>query len=211
MNCSDITRTCFICHAPDVWVNPRKDDQESYHFEYDTSYHMSKENDKSSSKDKDDSGSDNAGRSLNSSEFIHTEDERNLNAEWQKQWKDKHLINYADKEWRKQFLNSYQDGNGHLSILSRAKWLCLYGVLFENAKDYLLCIFGRHGIFGFEIEEIPTLKSLCKNSKSMLPSEGFEEVSKNYNELEDDAKRIFVEGLDSKAISYKYWDWILEK
>lgn len=61
------------------------------------------------------------------------------------------------------------------------------------------------------VEKIPTLNSLCKNSKSMLPSEGFEYVSKNYNELEDDAKRIFVEGLDSKAISYKYWDWVLEE
>lgn len=59
--------------------------------------------------------------------------------------------------------------------------------------------------------EIPTLNSLCKNSKTMLPAEGFEYVSVNYNALEDNAKRIFVEGLDSKAISYKYWDWVLEK
>lgn len=152
MNCSDITRTCFICHDPDVWVNPRKDDIEPYHFEYDPSYPMSKEKDNSGSKDKADSGSGNSGRSSNSSEFIHTEDERNLNAEWQKQWKDKTLIDYADKGWRRQYPDSYKDGNRHLSILSRAKWLCLYGVLFENAKNYLINTFGRHGISEFEIE-----------------------------------------------------------
>lgn len=65
-------------------------------------------------------------------------------------WTD--LINYADKGWRKQYPDSYKDGNRHLSILSRAKWLCLYGVLFENAKDYLINTFGRHGISEFEIE-----------------------------------------------------------
>lgn len=59
--------------------------------------------------------------------------------------------------------------------------------------------------------EIPTLNSLCKNSKSMLPAEGFEYIEANYNKWKDKAKRIFVEGLDSKAISYKYWDWVLEK
>lgn len=46
--------------------------------------------------------------------------------------------------------------------------------------------------------EIPTLNSLCKNSKSMLPAEGFEYIEANYNKWKDKAKRIFVEGLDSK-------------
>lgn len=59
--------------------------------------------------------------------------------------------------------------------------------------------------------EIPTLNSLCKKSKSMLPAEGFELIEANYNKWKDKAKRIFVEGLDSKAISYKYWDWVLEE
>ena len=36
-------------------------------------------------------------------------------------------------------------------------------------------------------------------------------IEANYNKWKDKAKRIFVEGLDSKAISYKYWDWVLEK
>lgn len=65
---------------------------------------------------------------------------------------DKQFINYADKIWRKQYPNSNQDCNRLLSILLRAKWLCFYGVFFENAKDYLLNTFGRYGIFEFEIE-----------------------------------------------------------
>ena len=48
--------------------------------------------------------------------------------------------------------DSYEDGHRHQSILSRAKWLCLYGVLYENALDYLQNTFGRHGISPEDIE-----------------------------------------------------------
>lgn len=143
MNCSDITRTCFICHDPDIWVNPRKDSLEPYHYVYDPSIPMPER--------KTYSSSNNNGK-VCSSEFIHTPEERTLNSMWQKQWTDKTLINYADKEWRKQYPDSYKDGYRHRSILSRAKWLCLYGVLYNNAKDYLMNTFGRHGISEYEIE-----------------------------------------------------------
>lgn len=56
--------------------------------------------------------------------------------------------------------------------------------------------------------DIPTLNSLCKNAKTNLPSEGFEFIEPKYNEL-GDGKRIFVEGLDSKAINYTRWNWVL--
>lgn len=58
---------------------------------------------------------------------------------------------------------------------------------------------------------IPTLNSLCKKEKNMLPSEGFEFVSPTYNTLDKNGKRVFVEGLDSEAIGYPYWDWVLEQ
>ena len=45
----------------------------------------------------------------------------------------------------------------------------------------------------------------------MLPSEGFEFVSPKYNSLDDNGKRVFVEGLDSKAINYPHWDWVLKE
>lgn len=58
---------------------------------------------------------------------------------------------------------------------------------------------------------IPTLNSLAKNSKTRIPSEGFEFVSKTYNDQDYNGKLTFVEGLDSKATKYKYWDWVLKK
>jgi len=59
--------------------------------------------------------------------------------------------------------------------------------------------------------DIPTLNSLCKNSKTFLPSEGFEYVSPKYKGMNENEKSIFVEGLDSRAIKYEHWDWVLEK
>lgn len=59
--------------------------------------------------------------------------------------------------------------------------------------------------------EIPTLNSLCKNAKTMLPSEGFEFVSPKYNELDDNGKRKFVTGLDTDAIKYPFGDWVLKE
>ena len=58
---------------------------------------------------------------------------------------------------------------------------------------------------------IPTLNSFCKNAKTMLPSEGFEFVSPTYNSLDDNGKRVFVEGLDSNAINFPHWDWVLKE
>ena len=60
-------------------------------------------------------------------------------------------------------------------------------------------------------EDIPTLNSLCKNAKTMLPSEGFEFVSPKYNELDENGKSVFVEGLDSQALNYPHWDWVLDQ
>lgn len=60
-------------------------------------------------------------------------------------------------------------------------------------------------------KDIPTLNSICKNAKTMLPSEGFEFVSPKYNQLDEDGKRVFVEGLDSKACNYPHWDWVLDQ
>ena len=59
--------------------------------------------------------------------------------------------------------------------------------------------------------EIPTLNSLCKNAKTMLPSEGFEFFSPQYNDLDENGKRVFVKGLDSNAMNFPHWDWVLKE
>ena len=62
---------------------------------------------------------------------------------------------------------------------------------------------------------IPTLNSLCKKNKSkredMLPSDGFDYVEPKYSSLTDEGKRTFVAGLDSIAIQYPNWDWVLSE
>lgn len=57
--------------------------------------------------------------------------------------------------------------------------------------------------------KIPTLNSLCKNTKTMLPGDDFSYVIPEYKGLEENSKRILVEGLDSKAIEYQEWDKVL--
>ena len=141
MKCGNLSRTCFLSYAPDVWLNPDREHLTPFHFVYDPQYPNIPPRDYSS-------------KGWSSKEFKHTEDEIKLNSIFQAKWKDKQLTNYIDKCWRKEYPDSYKDGNRHKSILSRAKWLCLYGVLFENAVDYLKATFGRHGIDEKDIEEM---------------------------------------------------------
>jgi hypothetical protein len=43
----------------------------------------------------------------------------------------------------------------------------------------------------------------------MLPSEGFSIVYPNYEKLTNEEKKLLVIGLDTKAIEYQNWDWVL--
>lgn len=59
--------------------------------------------------------------------------------------------------------------------------------------------------------EIPTLNSLVRNKEKGIPSDGFRFVSKKYTQLDDAGKRVFVDGLNSRACAYKHWDWVLSQ
>lgn len=139
MKCRNLSRTCFLSYDPDVWLNPERGHLAPYHFVYDPQYPNIPPRDYSS-------------KGYSSKEFKHTDEEIRQNKFFQAQWTDKQLMNYADKFWRKIYPDSYKDGNRHQSILSRAKWLCLYGVLFDDAVNYLKATFGRHGIDEKDIE-----------------------------------------------------------
>ena len=141
MKCGNLSRTCFLSYDPDVWLNPEREKLTPFHFVYDPQYPNIPPRDYGS-------------KGYSSTEFRHTDEEMRLNSVFQAQWKDKQLVNYADKHWRKEYPDSYKDGNRHKSILSRAKWLCLYGVLFDDAVSYLKATFGRHGIDERDIEEM---------------------------------------------------------
>lgn len=139
MKCGNLSRTCFLSYDPDVWLNPDRKRLVPFHFVYAPQYPNIPPRDYSS-------------KGFSSKEFKHTEEEIRQNKFFQAQWTDKQLMNYADKFWRKIYPDSYKDGNRHQSILSRAKWLCLYGVLFDDAVNYLKSTFGKHGIDEKDIE-----------------------------------------------------------
>lgn len=56
---------------------------------------------------------------------------------------------------------------------------------------------------------IPTLNALVKSKSTGLPSIGFSYVYTSYDEMSENEKKIFIMGLDKKAIEYEYWDWVL--
>ena len=139
MKCGNLSRTCFLSYDPDVWLNPDRKRLAPFHFVYAPQYPNIPPRDYSS-------------KGFSSKEFKHTEEEIRQNKFFQAQWTDKQLMNYADKFWRKIYPDSYKDGNRHQSIRSRAKWLWLYGVLFDDAVNYLKSTFGKHGIDEKDIE-----------------------------------------------------------
>lgn len=108
MKCGNLSRTCFLSYDPDVWLNPNREHLTPYHFAYDPQYPNIPPRDYNS-------------KGYSSKEFRHTEEEMKQNSIFQAQWTDKQLMNYADKHWRKDYPDSYKDGNRHKSILSRAK------------------------------------------------------------------------------------------
>lgn len=136
--CANLSRTFFLSSDPKVYINPNKEQLAPYHFKYDPSIPAPSK--KSYNK------------GCSSKSFIHTEEELEKNAGYQLLWKDKTLIDYINRKWRKEYPESYKDGNRHRSILSRAKWLCRYGVLYEHALFYLIGTFGLHGIAEEDIE-----------------------------------------------------------
>lgn len=57
--------------------------------------------------------------------------------------------------------------------------------------------------------EIPTLNALVTDSKTGLPSDGFLFVKSGYNHLSQEDKENLVKGLNTKAILWPNWDWVL--
>ena len=121
-----------------------------------------------------------------------------------------------EEVWRQEMITKYLEYHPEKSVQTARNcigflWTICFGL---KCGDIVLASNGNGGYHVGEIagdKNIPTLNSLCKNAKTMLPSEGFEFVSPKYNQLDEDGKRVFVEGLDSKAFNYPHWDWVLDQ
>lgn len=57
--------------------------------------------------------------------------------------------------------------------------------------------------------DIPTLNGLVCNATTGLPSDGFEFVKESYKGMSLEEKAKYVRQLNSEAINYKNWDWVL--
>lgn len=58
---------------------------------------------------------------------------------------------------------------------------------------------------------IPTPNCLVCNAQTGLPSEGFDFVKNRYKEMSADERKKYVRQLNSEAINYKNWDWVLSR
>ena len=52
---------------------------------------------------------------------------------------------------------------------------------------------------------------MFKDKKDKIPSQGFDYVISQYNSFSKDEKRRFVKLLDSAAVAYPHWDWVLKE
>lgn len=60
-------------------------------------------------------------------------------------------------------------------------------------------------------DKIPSLNALVKKTgKTDLPSDGFDFVSKGYEDLPVELKKAVAEAYNQKAIDYKHWDLVLQ-
>ena len=60
-------------------------------------------------------------------------------------------------------------------------------------------------------EDVPTLNALLKRPKEGIPAYGFDFVYPNYNKLTPSEKKVFVAGINEKALNYQKWDWVLNE
>ena len=59
--------------------------------------------------------------------------------------------------------------------------------------------------------KLPTLNALVKSKDNGLPSKGFGDIFSSYKTMSDREKKIFVNGLNSEAVEYEHWDWVLKE
>lgn len=151
MQCGNISRTCFVSYDPDIFIN-NDPGLQPYHFVPDPTIVIQpvKRHFSYSSQS-------------TQTPFSHLMQQKDLHHLFEgfernilglKRDADSSLIDYIDQKWRKQYPNSYQDGNRHKAILARAKSLCEAGILIDNAKKYFYNTFGKHGITKPDIDNM---------------------------------------------------------
>lgn len=147
MSGQDISRTCFFCHDPDLFIN-QDPMLLSYHFVHNPEFKLPTS-----------SGSDHTSYG----QFQHTPEEIERNRWHQLVCTDKTLMNKMIKQFNAANPNYYKDGNRHKEVLRRATLYCKNGILYENAVTSLVGQFGEKSRSGLNNSDIRSMVNSCYN------------------------------------------------
>lgn len=151
VKCKDISRACFICHDPNLFINKDADLQE-FPFYHDASYYTPVSISKS-----------NVTQPSVSEPFKHTKQEIMMNKGWQLTCSDKSLMNKIVKSCNNANPDYYKDGNRHSEVMRRAVLFCKDGILYENAVWSLVGQFGETSRAGLKNDDIECMVNSCYN------------------------------------------------
>lgn len=148
--CQDLSRTCFICHDPDIFINADPVLQ-PYHFIHDPEFKLPT--------------SISTPGSVRSSygQFKHTPEEIERNRWYQLVCPDKTLMNRMTRFFNAANPDYYKDGNRHKEVLRRATLYCKNGILYENAIFSLVGQFGEKSRAGLKDDDIRSMVNSCYN------------------------------------------------
>lgn len=147
MSGQDLSRTCFICHDSDLFINPDPELQ-PYHFVHSPEFMLP---------------SSSACTHTSYGQFQHTPEEIERNRWHQLVCPDKTLMNKMIKQFNAANPDYYKDGNRHKEVLRRATLYCKNGVLYENAVISLVGQFGERSRAGLKDDDIRSMVNSCYN------------------------------------------------
>lgn len=150
MTGQDLSRTCFLCHDPDIFINTDPT-LKPYHFVHNPDFKIP-------------TSMSNSGAShISYGQFQHTPTEIESNRWSQLVYPDKKLMNKMIRQFNAANPDYYKDGNRHREVLRRATLYCKNGVLYDNAVTSLVGQFGEKSRAGLKDDDIRSMVNSCYN------------------------------------------------
>jgi len=146
MKCRDISRTCYLCHDSNLFINPDPNLTE-YEFVHNPNYQVPT--------------TISHGSHSYHGKFQHTSQEIMMNKGWQMTCSDKTLMNKIIKASNGSNPDYYKDGNRHSEVLRRAILYCKDGVLYDNAVASLIGQFGEKSKAALNNSDIESMVNSC--------------------------------------------------
>ena len=147
MSGQDLSRTCFLCHDPDLFIN-RDPSLSPYHFVHNPDFKLP---------------SSSGSTHTYYGQFQHTPEETESNRWHQLVCPDKKVMNRMIRNFNKANPDYYKDGNRHKEVLRRATLYCKNGILFQNAVISLVGQFGEKSRAGLKDDDIRSMVNSCYN------------------------------------------------